>query len=126
MAGIIDLSDKIAQAKRQQDREKIEAARRIFLCSGCPSKCSKCGTQLDMDDHTCSVKPQWTFRFCSACNEEWEEFQRRKQGKSSSRLYWHNEQWIALWEAWTGYQKAMNEYRKSKEFLQLLEDLNVL
>jgi L-asparaginase II len=125
MSGIIDLTDKLARSKKHRDKEKIHAAYRIFLCSGCPSKCLKCGTQLDMADHACARELEQTFRLCSACSEEYAEFLRRKEGKTTPQMYWHNEEWIRLWEAWITYQKAMNEYRGSKEFLQLLEDLNV-
>ena len=124
MAGIIDLTDKIARSRLSRDREKINAAYRIFLCSGCPSKCSKCGTQLDMAVHDCANNTERTFQLCAACGEEYAEYKRRKQGKTTVQMYWHNEQWIDLWDAWLNYQTVMSEYRKSKEFLQLLEDLN--
>jgi hypothetical protein len=124
MAGIIDLTDKIARSKQNRDREKIHAAYKVFLCSGCPSKCSKCGTQLDVAHHDCTKDMERMFRLCSVCGEEYAEFQRRKEGKTTLQMYWHNEQWVNLWDAWLNYQKTMSEYRKSKEFLQLLEDLN--
>ena len=125
MAGIIDLTDKIARSRQGRDRDKIHAAYRIFLCSGCPSKCTKCGTQLDMAGHDCAKDTTQMFRLCSACGEEYAEFQLRKQGKTTRQMYWHNEQWMELWDAWLNYRQAMNEYRKSKEFLQVLEELNV-
>jgi hypothetical protein len=124
MGGIIHLSDKIAHARSQRYQQKIEAARRIFLCSGCPSKCTKCGTQLDASYHVCSGDNEQVFRFCSACDEEYTEYRLRKEGKSTAGMYWQNDQWMSLWDAWIHYQTAVNEYRSSKEFLQLVEDLN--
>ncbi len=123
MGGIIDLSDKIARVRSQRYQHKIEAARRIFICSGCPSKCPKCGTQLDTVQHECTNNSNQLFRFCSACNEDYLEYRLRKEGKSVTGMYWQNEKWMALWDTWLDYQKAITEYRNSKEFLQLLEDL---
>jgi hypothetical protein len=124
MGGIIDLSDKIAQANVQKHQEKLEAARRLFLCSGCPSKCSKCGVQIDVSDHACVGAAEQVLRFCPSCSEDYSEYKRRKEGKATSQVYWHNEHWIAMWDAWLEYQKTINDYRKSKEFIQLLDDLN--
>jgi hypothetical protein len=105
-------------------QDKLEAARRIFLCSGCPSKCSKCGTQLEVAHHSCEGAADNVFRFCEACGEEYEEYKKRKQGESGNKMFWHNDEWLALWDAWLDYQEAVTEYRNSKEFRQLLEDLN--
>ena len=124
MGGVIDLSDKIARSKTVRRQEKLEAARKVFLCSGCPSRCSKCGVQMDASHHACGDVTEYVFRFCPACGEEYAEYKLRKEGKQSRDMYWHNDQWLRLWEAWIGYQEAIGEYRKSKEFLQLLEELD--
>jgi len=124
MAGVIDLSDKRAKQKVRQRQDMLQAARRIFLCSGCPSKCSKCGAQLEETNHACVGTTDSVFRFCPACSEEFAEYELRKNGESANRMYWHNEQWVTLWDAWLDYQKSLSEYRKSKEFLELLDDLN--
>ncbi len=123
MAGIIDLSDKLARAKTQRTQEKLEAARKVFMCIGCPSRCAKCGAQIESDHNCCVGVKDFVFRFCPECSEEYSEYRLRKEGKQSREMYWHNEQWMLLWDAWIGYQESLVEYRKSKEFSQLLEDL---
>ena len=67
MGEIIDLSNKRHRKGQGGTKEKLEAARRVFLCSACPSKCAKCGTQLDVHAHTCLVPQEGFFFLRSVC-----------------------------------------------------------
>jgi len=122
MGEIIDLSNKREQQRQEGTKEKLEAARRIFLCSACPSKCAKCGTQLEVHAHTCMASHE-EFSFCEACAVDWEIFQKVRRGEPAERQYYHNDEWVTLWEMWLKYQKAMMKYRNSKEFRRLLTEL---
>jgi len=124
MADIIDISGKKGQKSREEFRQKLEATRRIFLCSGCPSKCAKCGTHLEGIER-CSSPSSSEHHLCDACRSEWETYQKLQRGETANALYYHNTEWIRLWEAWIDYQRALTNYRNSKEFQRLLLELEL-
>jgi len=89
-------------------------------------KCAKCGTQLDMETEE-SSKFATPYPFCRNCLDEYEEYRARTGGKESGpRFYWHNDVWMKVWESWLEHQKHLDRYRQSKEFLQLLEEVEDL
>ena len=38
-------------------------------------------------------------------------------------VYWHNSTWMKVWENWLQLQQALDQYRQSKEFLQLIDEV---
>ena len=130
MADIIEFGKKSQDLKSVRDQgvrdRKIEALRKIFQCTRCMLKCAKCGTQLDAE---VSEAPKYAapYPFCGNCREEYEEYRERTDGKQAHpKYYWHNETWMQVWDSWLSHQTCLNQYRQSKEFLRLLEEVEDL
>ena len=129
MADVISLDKKkkVAEAQREAQvrRRKIQAVQKVFQCTHCAFKCEKCGTQLDdtADAQAAPKGPRMPYRFCAGCMEEYVDYIERLQGKGDSDAYWHNDVWMAMWRGWIDYQSSMDSYLKSKEFVQLMQEL---
>jgi hypothetical protein len=129
MADIIEFGKKATDLKSERDtslrQRKVETLRKIFQCTRCVLKCSKCGAQLEgkSDDGARFAAP---YALCKSCLEEYQEYRERVSGKTGPSCYWHNSNWMKVWESWLAHQKFLDEYRQSKEFLQLLEEVEDL
>jgi len=109
--------------KRKQKRiEKLTAMRKIFECTKCALKCNRCGTQVDIA-RTSSYLKEVPYRFCMSCEDEFKDFLDKRKGNGRKDLYWHNHEWMAMWQAWIHYQEAIKKYENSREFKRLLNDL---
>lgn len=74
-----------------------------------------------------STKYVAPYRFCLNCQEEYEEYRARTEKEQGSpRYYWHNALWMETWKSWLDHQRLLDEYRLSKEFLQLLREVEEL
>lgn len=127
MADILEFGRKVQDLKSLRDADerqrKIDALRKVFQCTRCIMKCAKCGTQLDMgaQEPTRFATP---YRFCRNCQDEYEEYRERVDSKTSGpRFYWHNDLWMQAWATWLNHQKLVDQYRQSKEFLQLMQEV---
>lgn len=131
MADIISLDVKKKLAKNKEAaiirKRKILAVQKIFQCTQCPFKCKKCGTQIDpnrhFEDDNDSDSEDLTYIFCESCSEEYADYIERLEGKGDPDCYWHNDDWIELWDIWIEYQRTIDRYLKSEEFVQLLNEL---
>jgi hypothetical protein len=130
MGNIIEFGKKAQDLKSIRDeavrQRKIDALKKIFQCTRCLLRCAKCGAQLDsdLDQSSQAAAP---FPFCRSCYEEHQEFKERQAGtQTHPRYYWHNEFWMRVWESWLEQQRCLDEYRQSKEFLQLLQEVEEL
>ncbi len=128
MAEILQFTKKAESFKSERDNVvrqlKIESLRKIFQCTRCSVKCSKCGGPLDSQEHSRFAAP---YNFCQSCLEEYEEYRSRTSGiKSDSDCYWRNADWMKVWETWLEHQKSLDQYRQSKEFLQLIDEVEQL
>jgi len=128
MADILEFVKKAESVKSERDdtvrQLKIEALRKIFQCTRCVVRCSKCGAQTDPREHTRFAAP---YSFCKSCRQEYEEYRTRAGGDQVySDCYWHNSAWMSVWETWLQHQKALDQYRQSKEFLQLMDEVENL
>ena len=128
MAEIISFDKKLRDVRDHEEtasrERKIEALRRHFQCSRCSLKCAKCGVSLESDKIQADHPLAAPYPFCAYCHEEYTEFRERSDGKRTQpKYYWHNDLWMRSWENWLGHQKAMEEYRESKEFLKLLGEV---
>jgi hypothetical protein len=127
MAEILEFGRKVQDLKSLRDanerQRKIDALRKVFQCTRCIMKCAKCGTQLDMgtQEPTRFATP---YRFCRNCQDEYEEYRERvESAKPTPRFYWHNDLWMRAWATWLDHQKLVDQYRQSKEFLQLMQEV---
>ncbi len=129
MADILEFGKKAEDLRSERDtslrRRKIEALRKIFQCTRCVLKCTKCGAQIEgkTDENARFATP---YTFCKSCLEEYQEYRERASGKSGAPCYWHNSEWMKVWQSWLEHQKSLDQYRQSKEFLQLLEEVEEL
>ncbi len=130
MANIISFSDKRGLAEEKQaaliKKRKILAVRKVFQCTQCAFKCEKCGTQINRDSHgTADYHRRLSvpYNFCEACAEEYLDYIERLKGAGDQDCYWHNEAWIDAWKGWIDYQSSVDRYLKSKEFVQLINEL---
>jgi len=130
MADVIEFDKKCQDLKSSRDtllrQRKIEALRKIFQCTRCMLKCAKCGTQLESDMQE-SSKYATPYTFCRNCFDEYHEYRERvEKNQSNPKYYWHNDVWMKVWESWLKHQKVLDQYRQSKEFLQLLQEVEDL
>jgi hypothetical protein len=130
MAEILEFDKKCQDLKSSRDtvlrQRKIEALRKIFQCTRCMLKCAKCGTQLETEMQE-SFRYTTPYTFCRNCHDEYQEYRERIQkNQASSKYYWHNDTWMKVWESWLEHQRWLDQYRQSKEFLQLLQEVEDL
>lgn len=130
MADVIEFEKRFQNLKSVRDsslrQRKLDALRKIFQCTRCMLKCAKCGAQLDSQGEE-SSRYGSPYRFCSNCFEEYEEYRERVNNSHfRPKFYWHNEAWMRVWKTWLEHQDSLNQYRQSKEFLQLLEEADEL
>jgi hypothetical protein len=130
MANIISIDQKLAESKKREAallrKRKLRAVQKVFQCTHCSLKCEKCGTQLPQDHLDPEAKARQDlvpYRFCDSCREEYLDYIERLKGGGDPDTYWHNDDWLRIWEAWIAYQGATDRYLKSKEFVQLLREL---
>ncbi|UCF91216.1 MAG: hypothetical protein JSW39_23545 [Desulfobacterales bacterium] len=107
-------------------KRKILAVQRVFQCTHCAFKCEKCGMQINRDPQSSDSRGQSLrvpYHFCEGCAEEYLDYIEHLKGEGDSDCYWHNEAWRDAWRKWIDYQSGVDRYLKSKEFLQLLQEL---
>jgi hypothetical protein len=129
---VISISSK---RKKQQSRQalfarrrKAAAVRKIMQCSRCALRCEKCGAHMEPRRRQAAdpSEARLPYRFCSSCEEEYRDFIERLKGRGDPDCYWRNELWLDIWKKWIDYQGAVDSYLKSKEFIQLLQELEKL
>ncbi|MEM5789532.1 MAG: hypothetical protein AAGU11_19640 [Syntrophobacteraceae bacterium] len=129
MANIIQFGKRADDLRSEREtvlrQRKIDALKKIFQCTRCLMKCSKCGSQIEHNAEE-PAKFAAPYAFCNSCQSEYEEYRARSAGASDSTCYWHNSGWMRVWESWLGHQKALDEYRQTKEFLQLMDEVEGL
>ena len=130
MAEILEFEKKSQDLKSSRDtvlrQRKIEALRKIFQCTRCMLKCAKCGTQLETEMQE-SSRYATPYTFCRNCYDEYQEYRERIQkNHANPKYYWHNDTWMKVWESWVDHQRWLDQYRQSKEFLQLLQEVEDL
>ncbi|UCG13278.1 MAG: hypothetical protein JSU72_01950 [Deltaproteobacteria bacterium] len=128
MADIIEL-----QKRRQRQEcekaealrdEKIDLLKKIFQCTRCQLRCSRCGTQIqEAEDRTQAKLP---YPLCTGCREEYDIYLKQRRGDITEGHYWHNEEWMKVWGTWLEHQRALDHYRNSKEFIKLLHEFENL
>ena len=124
MSNIIDIEGRIKleqKKKAKVDRaKKQEAVRKVVQCTRCLARCAKCAVQFET--HEMYQRPKGPYRFCPFCQEEYDDFLLMQKGEESP-FYWHNQAWVALWQAWIDYQQAMKTFGESQEFIDLVREV---
>jgi Pyruvate/2-oxoacid:ferredoxin oxidoreductase delta subunit len=125
MSKVIDIEArlKLEQKKRAKvDRaKKVEAVRKIIQCTRCLARCAKCGVQFETNEMYQRFKGP--YRFCAACQEEYEDFLRVSEKGEGSPYYWHNQEWVEVWLRWLAFQQALKAYGESAEFIDLIREV---
>jgi hypothetical protein len=127
MSNIIDIEDRIKLEQKKKVRvdkaKKTEAVRKVVQCTRCMARCARCGVQFDTADMY--KRYPGPYRLCAFCQEEYDDFLRITEKGQESRFYWHNREWVALWQSWVDYQKAMKGYGESPEFIDLVREVEL-
>lgn len=131
MADLIDFRKKtqgLQQAEESRLKKfKVESLRKHFQCMRCAFRCARCGSQIADEEYAIPQPYNAPYPFCSVCYEEYSIYVRKVRGEPiDKRYYWFNDAWEKTWESWLSYQKAMEQYRESSEFLRLLDEVEQL
>jgi hypothetical protein len=125
MSKVIDIEDRLKLEQKKKAKvakaKKVEVVRKVMQCTRCLARCARCGVQFETQEMYQRFKGP--FRFCSSCQEEYEDFVRVKEKGEESPYYWHNREWLNLWERWLEYQKALKAYGESPEFIDLIREV---
>jgi hypothetical protein len=126
MSNVIDIEKRLQQEQKKKAKidksKKLEFIRKFLQCKRCLARCSMCGVQFDPQEMY--KRQQGPYRFCCGCQEEYEEFRRVKENGEDTTLYWHNEEWLSIWQNWINYQESLQKYTESPEFIELLREVD--
>jgi hypothetical protein len=125
---VIDLEQRIESRRSKERLEhfrgKMATVQKILQCSACHMKCAMCNAHLEGQDVSTSSPPAHPgLRFCGPCREEFEEFLAITRRGARPTLFWHNEEWKAMWSSWLDYRRSLGAFLRSNEFKLLLEEL---
>ena len=131
MADLIDFKKKTETLQQAEEGKlkkfKIESLRKHFQCMRCAFRCARCGSQIADEEYTALQPYNAPYPFCSVCYEEYLIYMKKRRGEPIDRkYYWFNDEWEKTWDGWLNYQKAMELYRESAEFLRLLDEVEKL
>lgn len=125
MTKVIDIEDRLRLEQKKKAKvdkaKKLEAVRKIVQCTRCLARCLKCGVQFDTQEMYQRFKGP--YRLCLSCQEEYQEFLRLKGEGGESPYYWHNKEWLEMWQSWLDYQQALKAYGDSAEFIELVREV---
>jgi len=123
MAEVIDLKNRASRGikvRRARARRRAQAVASALGCGVCPRRCAYCGMTLD---DPVSAPGQGPYPFCPGCDGEYRDFLRWEEGLREEReKYWHTERWAGMWRSWLKHMEASEEFRRSAEFLRLIQE----
>ena len=129
MADIIPFQERLRKQKEgalsKEKKQRSDSFRMIMQCTSCPHKCAKCGSQLE-EPQTQIISENLPLRLCPGCWGEYRLFQELVSGRSPAegREFYHNQAWLGIWKSWLEYQRHLQDYRTSEEFLRLVGELS--
>jgi hypothetical protein len=129
MADVIPIEERLKRHKAKEiskeKKRKLDTFRMTMQCTACHLKCARCGSQLEVLEPR-TLSEEMPIRLCAACWEEYEFFEKVRSGRTpvEERLYYHNEAWVNIWRSWLDYQKNLQRYRTSREFMKLMDELS--
>lgn len=107
---------------------KVMAARKGIQEARRPNRCEKCNNRISEPGPGVSAEPrrlQTPYVFCDSCLAEYTDFIDRLQGRGNPDLYWHNDVWLESWRRWIDYKSTLDRYIRSKEFSQLVREIQL-
>jgi len=126
MSKVIDLEKRLQQEQKKKVKvekaKKLEFIRKFLQCKRCLARCSMCGMQFDPQEMY--KRYHGPYRFCSSCQDEYDEYVRVKESGEETTIYYHNQEWLTLWENWLKYQESLKKYTESPEFIELLREVD--
>ncbi|MBM4289206.1 MAG: hypothetical protein FJ135_13890 [Deltaproteobacteria bacterium] len=126
MSKVIDIEKRLQMEQKKKAKvekaKKLEFIRKFLQCKRCLARCSMCGVQFDSQEMY--KRYHGPYRFCTGCQEEYDEFLRVKEKGEDTTYYWHNEEWLAIWQDWVNYQESLKKYTESEEFIELLREVD--
>ncbi len=126
MSKVIDLEKRLQLEQKKKVKidkaKKLEFIRKFLQCKRCLARCSMCGVQFDPQEMY--KRHKGPYRFCSSCQEEYDEYLRVKESGADTSLYYHNKEWLEIWENWLRYQESLKKYTESPEFIELLREVD--
>lgn len=117
------LHDKKRKAQVEEYRDRFEAIQRVLQCSACQYKCAMCNRHIERSDSS-NPPPSspGEFSLCDSCRSEFEAFKEASQkGGAEADVFWHNREWIELWECWIKFQRSIDGFRNSLNFNKIAE-----
>jgi len=129
LADIIDLNNKLKKQKEEKFRIlktlKMHIIRNLNQCSLCHLKCARCSSNIQGKDMSFSTS--LPFHLCESCCSEYKAYMDFADGRMVTKKneYWLSDKWMAMWENWLNYQDSIKKYRESKEFLKLLNEIEL-
>ncbi|MEE4358863.1 MAG: hypothetical protein V2I97_20510 [Desulfococcaceae bacterium] len=129
MAEIISLENKLREAGKLNNplvqKRKLAAVRSLFQRARRSLRCEKCFRRMDEEKVEEKIRNlRVPYRFCDSCAQEYIDYIDRLQGRGNPEQYWHNEAWMRVWQRWIDYQGALDNYMKTDQFRQLIQELN--
>ncbi len=132
MADIISFNNLRREAEDRAagrlDKTKVMAARKGIQEARRPNRCEKCGSRISEPDAGAPAEPrrlQTPYVFCDSCLAEYTDFIDQLQGRGNPDLYWHNDVWLESWRRWIDYKSTLDRYIRSKEFSQLVREIQL-
>ncbi|MCK5783604.1 MAG: hypothetical protein KAH06_04105 [Desulfobacterales bacterium] len=129
MADIISLykKQKLTSEKKAAllKKQKLLSVQQVMHCTHCASKCEKCRLPIDKkchDEKHMILNQVVPYRFCKNCLTDYKDFIDTLKGEGDQDCYWHNDAWLTTWQKWIDYRGAVDSYKKSKEFRQLMQE----
>lgn len=128
MAEVIDLNQRHKQGRKRledQARKRAAAVAGALSCGMCPRRCAHCGMAIE---EAVIPPPEAPYPFCGPCLEEYQAFRRferqpaEDQDQHQVEAFWHTPRWAEMWRAWLAHMRACDEFRRSAEFLRLMQE----
>lgn len=127
MDNVLNIENRLQDRRLRRELEtrshKVEAVRKLVQCTSCRLRCAMCGCQTESRDPEASRLGDLDFLLCTSCRTDFEDFKAVYEGRQATELFWHNEQWVALWSSWIDYQRATRNFIDSEGFKQLMKSL---
>lgn len=127
MEKVLNLEERLLEKKQKEQgrlfRRRLDTVRRIVQCSCCELRCAMCGHPVETSEGTCTLNALFAdFPLCGGCRTELDDFLKRQQTIEGPELFWHNQQWMDMWEAWIRFREALGRFRGSKEIRLMMRD----
>ncbi len=122
MAEVIDLNrlqHRERKANQDKARQRAQSVAAALSCGLCPRRCAHCGLAVE---EPLLPPPEAPYPFCGPCLEEYQAFRRHERGQGAPEAFWHTERWASMWRSWLEHMRASDEFRRSPEFLRLMEE----